>query len=409
MKEVLILGSTGSIGTQTLDIIRNNGDRFRAVGLTCRSRLGDLIEQIREFAPRAVCVGSEDDAKRVRSEFPNIDVTYGEQGLVDIAAMDCDIVLNALMGISGLAPTYEAIGRGREIALANKETLVAGGKLITDSCKENGVKIIPVDSEHSAIFQCLEGNGGSACARAFRDKPEGEAARPVRRILLTASGGPFKGMSIDDLKKVTPKQALKHPNWDMGAKITIDSATMMNKGLEVIEARWLFDIDADRIDVHVHPESIVHSMVEFMDGSVMAQMGLPDMKIPIGLALAYPGRLSLLDHFSGRDEDRTSDGSLDFFTKGANLTFEKADRKTFRCLDIAYAAIKEGGSMPIAMNGANEELVAMFLAGKISFLDIAETIEKVIGRIKAGEPKTVDDVLSIDREARKLARELLEQ
>ncbi|MBP3896197.1 MAG: 1-deoxy-D-xylulose-5-phosphate reductoisomerase [Mogibacterium sp.] len=407
MKKVLILGSTGSIGTQALEIIRNNRDKFSACGLSCRSRVDDLIAQIREFAPESVCVGNSDDAKRVRSEFPNLDVHYGDAGLVEIAGMDCDIVLNALMGISGLAPTYEAISHGRDIALANKETLVAGGEIVTELCREKGVKLIPVDSEHSAIFQCLEGNGGSACARAYKDDAGDGPDRAIRRILLTASGGPFRGRTLDEMRYVTIEQALNHPNWSMGSKITIDSATMMNKGLEVIEARWLFDIPADKIDVHVHPESIVHSMVEFMDGSVIAQMGLPDMKIPIGLALNYPDRLSLIPEFSGLDEDRGSDGSLDFFTKGANLTFEKADRKTFRCLDIAYAAIREGGSAPVVMNGANEELVAMFLAGNIGFTDIPETIERVMDKSGFSRPGTVEEILAIDNESRIMARKML--
>ena len=407
MKKVFILGSTGSIGTQALEIIRNNRDKFSACGLSCRSRVDDLIAQIREFAPESVCVGNSDDAKRVRSEFPNLDVHYGDAGLVEIAGMDCDIVLNALMGISGLAPTYEAISHGRDIALANKETLVAGGEIVTELCREKGVKLIPVDSEHSAIFQCLEGNGGSACARAYKDDAGDGPDRAIRRILLTASGGPFRGRTLDEMRYVTIEQALNHPNWSMGSKITIDSATMMNKGLEVIEARWLFDIPADKIDVHVHPESIVHSMVEFMDGSVIAQMGLPDMKIPIGLALNYPDRLSLIPEFSGLDEDRGSDGSLDFFTKGANLTFEKADRKTFRCLDIAYAAIREGGSAPVVMNGANEELVAMFLAGNIGFTDIPETIERVMDKSGFSRPGTVEEILAIDNESRIMARKML--
>ena len=427
MKKVLIMGSTGSIGTQALEIIRNNRERFTAVGLTCRSRVDDLIAQVKEFAPEAVCVGNEADAARVRAEFPGLEVFFGDKGLVQIASMDCDIVLNSLMGISGLAPTYEAISRGRDIALANKETLVAGGKLITDLCREKDVRLLPVDSEHSAIFQCLEGNGGSACGRAYREpgvhdyklnhsgkklkldlniniKNEDEAKlyRPVRRILLTASGGPFRGRSYESMKGVTVEQALNHPKWKMGSKITIDSATMMNKGLEVIEARWLFDVPADK---HVHPQSIVHSMVEFMDGSVIAQMGLPDMKIPIGLALNYPDRLDLLEEFDGIDEHRTSDGSLDFFTAGSSLTFEQPDRRVFRCIDLAYDALKEGGSAPVIMNGANEELVAMFLDGKIGFLDIPETIDRVMQNYDHREPSSVEEILEIDADARRITRD----
>lgn len=398
------MGSTGSIGTQALEIIRNNKEKFRAVGLTCRSRVDDLIEQVKEFSPEAVCVGNEADAARVKAEFPGIEVCYGDKGLVQIASMDCDIVLNSLMGISGLAPTYEAISRGRDIALANKETLVAGGKLVTDLCREKGVRLLPVDSEHSAIFQCLEGNGGSACGRAYRDPAEHDG-RPLRRILLTASGGPFRGRSYESMKGVTVEQALNHPKWKMGSKITIDSATMMNKGLEVIEARWLFDVPAEKIDVHVHPQSIVHSMVEFMDGSVIAQMGLPDMKIPIGLALNYPDRLRLLEDFDGIDEHRASDRSLDFFTTGASLTFEKPDRRVFRCIDLAYDALREGGSAPVVMNGANEELVAMFLAGKIGFLDIPETIDRVMQVYDHSEPSSVEEILAIDNEARRLTRD----
>ncbi len=401
------MGSTGSIGTQALDIIRNNKDKFRAVGLTCRSRIDSLIEQIMEFRPEAVSVGSPEDAIRVHTEFPEIEVFYGEAGLIEIAKMDCDIVLNSLMGISGLAPTYTAIGLGRDIALANKETLVAGGALVTDLCREKGVRLLPVDSEHSAIFQCLEGNGGSACGRAYRAQDKSDAVqRPVRRILLTASGGPFRGRSAESLRDVTIQQALNHPKWSMGSKITIDSATMMNKGLEVIEARWLFDVPADRIDIHVHPESIVHSMVEFMDGSVIAQMGLPDMKIPIGLALNYPDRLDLLPDFEG-DRGRGTDGALDFFTTGSDLHFEKADRKVFRCIDMAYRALEEGGAAPVVMNGANEELVAMFLAGKIGFTDIPDTIEGVMDEADFGTPSSVEEILAIDRETRIKVRELI--
>jgi 1-deoxy-D-xylulose-5-phosphate reductoisomerase len=400
MKKVLIMGSTGSIGTQALEIIRNNRDRFSVAGLSCRSRVDELITQIREFSPAVVCVGGPEDAAKVQREFPEIEVYYGDEGLVETAKADCDIVLNSLMGISGLAPTYEAISRGRDIALANKETLVAGGKLITDLCREKGVKLLPVDSEHSAIFQCLEGNGGSACGRAF--EISGSGGRQIRRILLTASGGPFRGRSLEEMRDVTVEQALNHPKWTMGSKITIDSATMMNKGLEVIEAKWLFDVPAEKIDIHVHPESIVHSMVEFMDGSVIAQMGLPDMKIPISLALNYPDRLELLSDFAD-GSDRGKDGALDFFSTGSKLTFEKPDRNVFRCIDLAYEAIREGGSAPVVMNGANEELVAMFLEGKIRFLDIPETIERVMESMPHSEPGSVEEILAIDKESRRLA------
>ena len=412
MKKVLILGSTGSIGTQALEIIRNNRDRFTAVGLTCRSRVDELIGQIREFRPAAVCVGSEEDAGRVRqalgSRAPEIFV--GDEGLVRIARIECDIVLNSLMGISGLAPTYEAIRCGRDIALANKETLVAGGRLVTELCRDRGVRLLPVDSEHSAIFQCLEGNGGSACGRAYGGSADESRSRrpdrPIRRIILTASGGPFRGRSLESLEDVTIEQALNHPKWTMGSKITIDSATMMNKGLEVIEARWLFDVPADKIDIHVHPQSIVHSAVEFMDGSVLAQLGLPDMKIPIGLALNYPDRLSLLNDFDRDAEDVPGAGALDLFGAGSELTFEKPDRKVFRCIDLAYASLREGKAMPAVMNGANEELVALFLAGRIGFIDIQNTIEKVMEAAFFPEPRSISDVLEADAWARSRAREL---
>ena len=268
------------------------------------------------------------------------------------------------------------------------------------------VRLLPVDSEHSAIFQCLEGNGGSACGRAYRDPDDSSVHRPVRRILLTASGGPFRGRSLDQMKGVTIEQALNHPKWSMGSKITIDSATMMNKGLEVIEARWLFDVPEALIDVHVHPESIVHSMVEFTDGSVIAQMGLPDMKIPISLALAYPDRMDLIEEFRPDTSDRLSSGALDFFTTGSHLTFEKPDRNVFRCIDLAYSALREGGAAPVVMNGANEELVAMFLAGRIGFLDIPNTIEKVMNAASFSAPAGVEEILHVDREARRMAVEL---
>ena len=412
MKRVLIMGSTGSIGTQALEIIRNNRDKFSVAGLTCRSRVGSLIEQIREFRPEAVSVGTADDAASVQREFPDVSVYYGEEGLVEIAQMDCDIVLNSLMGISGLAPTYKAIECGRDIALANKETLVAGGTLVTELCRKKGVRLLPVDSEHSAIFQCLEGNGGSACGRAYRDPSESGCeglSRPVRRILLTASGGPFRGRTLEEMRDVTIEQALNHPKWSMGSKITIDSATMMNKGLEVIEARWLFDVPAEKIDIHVHPESIVHSMVEFCDGSVIAQMGLPDMKIPISLALNYPDRMKLIGEFDPAADDAPGAGALDLFTTGSQLTFEKPDRKVFRCIDLAYQALRDGGAAPVVMNGANEELVAKFLAGKTGFLDIPETIEKVMERADFAAPRSVEDILHIDREARRMANEILKE
>lgn len=378
IKRIILLGSTGSIGTQTLDIVRENPDKFKVVVLTCKNRIEDLMKQIQEFEPEAVCVGNEEAAAQVSAAFPAIEVNIGDAGLREIVKVDADIVLNALMGISGMAPTYEAIMTCKDIALANKETLVAGGNLIMDLAAQKGVKILPVDSEHSAIFQCLEGNQG----------------RKVRRILLTASGGPFRGYSIDQLERVSLKEALNHPKWNMGRKITIDSATMMNKGLEVIEAKWLFDIEPSKIDVHVHPESIVHSMVEFDDTSIIAQLGLPDMRIPISLALGYPDRL----HYSGK--------SLNMFEDGVSLHFEKPDTEVFQCLKMACEAIENSGSYPILLNGANEELVAMILEGKIEFLDIQRSLRRLMDEHKSVEPTTIEDILEIDIESRAKAREL---
>lgn len=378
IKRIILLGSTGSIGTQTLDIVRENPDKFEVVALTCKNRIDDLIKQIQEFKPEAVCVGNKEAAARVSAAFPAIEVNIGDAGLREIAKVDADIVLNALMGISGLAPTYEAILTGKDIALANKETLVAGGSLIMQLAAEKEVKILPVDSEHSAIFQCLEGNRG----------------RKVRRILLTASGGPFRGYNIEKLERVSLQEALNHPKWSMGRKITIDSATMMNKGLEVIEAKWLFDIEPDKIDVHVHPESIVHSMVEFDDTSIIAQLGLPDMRIPISLALGYPSRL----HYSG--------DSLNLFEEGSSLHFEKPDTNVFECLSMAYEAIENGGSYPILLNGANEELVSMIIEGKIEFLDIQRSLRRLMDEHKLVKSNTIENILEIDKEARARAREL---
>lgn len=375
------MGSTGSIGSQALDIIRDNRDKFCVTGLSCRSRVDDLIKQIREFSPIAVCTGNEADARRVSRLFPSLEVYYGDEGLVSLADTPSDIVLNSLMGISGLAPTYRAVTNGMDIALANKETLVTGGNLITDLCMEKGVKLLPVDSEHSAIFQCLLGNQNQR----------------IKRILLTASGGPFRKSSIEELKSVTIEQALNHPKWSMGSKITIDSATMMNKGLEVIEAKWLFDVEPSVIDIHVHPESIIHSMVEFEDNSVLAQLGLPDMRIPISFAFNYPERLPL------------KGDSLDFFTMASELHFEKPRRDVFKCIDLAYRALHEGGSSPATLNGANEELVAMFLGGEIAFLDIQNTIEKVMDVSRVTNPSSVEEILEIDAEARARARELVKR
>ncbi len=373
MKNIAVLGSTGSIGTQALDVAEQNRERFRITALTCGRNIELFRRQLARFSPRLAVTARREDAERLSAEFPGVEFSWGMEGLIQAAAeSDSELVLNALMGMMGLTPTYHAIKAGKDIALANKETLVAGGQVILSAVREAGVRLLPVDSEHSAIFQCVQGN----------------EQNPVERILLTASGGPFRGWTRSQLENVTLSQALKHPNWVMGRKITIDSATLMNKGLEVIEAKWLFDIDAKNIQVHVHPQSIVHSMVEFADHSVMAQLGAPDMRIPIAYAFSYPERL-------------TNDiPGVDFFQVGA-LTFEPADMKTFRCLAMAYEAVLAGGSCPVVLNAANEVLVDDFLKGKISFLDIQEGVERALQAHKPVGELTLEGILEIDEETRR--------
>ena len=372
MKKIGILGSTGSIGTQALDIVKKNRDRFTITALTCGRRVDALTEQILEFDPEVVCVEQEADALRLKRQFPKTELLWGKEGLKQIAAQaDCEMVLNALVGMRGLEPTLSAIHAGRDIALANKETLVAGGAIVREALEEKGVRLLPVDSEHSAIFQALQGN----------------EEQKIRRILLTASGGPFRGYTLSELTEVTVEQALKHPNWSMGSKITIDSATMMNKGLEVIEAKWLFDVDPDIIEVVVQRESIIHSMVEFADGSIMAQLGMPDMRVPISYAFTYPDRL-----------ENDSEG-VDFFRLG-QLHFESVDLQVFRCLGMAYEALKLGGSYPVALNAANEVLVQQFLEGKITFIEIQNTIEKVLEQHIPRYNVDLNDILEVDGEIR---------
>ena len=379
MKKITVLGSTGSIGTQSLEVIKAHPDRFRVEALTCGKNKKKLEEQIEKFRPAFAVTEREEDAHDLMRKFPRTEFSWGEKGLIEAAEGGCDMVLNALMGMRGLAPTYAAIQAGKDIALANKETLVAGGELVMDAAAKAGVKLLPVDSEHSAIFQCLEGNQN----------------RPVKKILLTASGGPFRGYTKEQLENVTLEQALKHPKWNMGAKITIDSATMMNKGLEVIEARWLFDVEAEKIQILVHPQSIVHSAVEFMDNSVIAQLGVQDMRIPISLALGYPDRL------------KNGERELDFFGEGSNLTFEKPNPEVFGCISLAYEAIARGGSCPAVMNAANEVLVAAFLEEKIRFVDIEKTLACILDAHKTAYNLDLEGILEIDKETRKLTREIL--
>ncbi|GAB1476693.1 1-deoxy-D-xylulose-5-phosphate reductoisomerase [Bacillota bacterium] len=369
MKKIAILGSTGSIGTQALEIIRENREKFGVSVLTCGKQTRLLAGQIAEFNPELVCVEHEGEALSLNKQFPKVEVLYGKEGLKQAAAStDSSMVLNALVGMRGLEPTLAAVEAGKDIALANKETLVAGGPLVMKAAADKGVRLIPVDSEHSAIFQALKGNEG----------------QEIRRILLTASGGPFRGYSLAGLGRVTLEEALKHPNWSMGNKITIDSATMMNKGLEVIEASRLFDLAGEKIEVIVQRESIIHSMAEFQDGSIIAQLGTPDMKVPISYSFAYPDRLE------------NNKPGVDFLKLGI-LNFEPVDMNVFRCLGLAYEALRLGGSYPVVLNAANEVMVQRFLEGKIEFLDIQRTIEKVLNDHKPLDDLDIADILEVDR------------
>lgn len=371
-ENISIIGSTGSIGTQTLEICRNYG--VNVLGLSANSNIALLEEQIREFKPRVVCVVDEEKAKELAVKVRDVDVRIigGKDGLNEVATVKgSEMAVTAVVGISGLLPTIEAIKAKKDIALANKETLVTGGHIVTKLASEYGVKILPVDSEHSAIFQSMQG---------FLPKD-------IKRILLTASGGPFFGKKKCELENVTPSDALKHPNWNMGAKVTIDSSTLVNKGLEVIEAKWLFDVDIDKIKVLVHRQSVVHSMVEYNDNGVIAQLGTPDMKLPIQYALTYPERLLM------------SKNELDF-VKYKDLTFDEPDVETFRALGLAYKAGKEGGNMPCVFNSADEVAVDLFLNGKIKYLDIADIIESAMNNICKIENPTLEDILETDKAVR---------
>ncbi len=372
MKKIAILGSTGSIGTQALNIIEENKESFSVSVLSCGTRTELLEAQIKIHNPPLAVVWREADAMALQKKYSSTEFLFGMEGLIAAAKeSNSDIILNSLMGMMGLLPTYYGILAGKDIALANKETLVAGGELITDAVAKAKVKMLPVDSEHSAIFQALQGN----------------QEKDVNRIILTASGGPFRGYQKDQLKEVTLEQALNHPNWKMGSKITIDSATMMNKGLEVIEAKWLFDVSADQIQVVVHPQSVIHSMVEYKDHSIIAQLGVPDMRVPIGYAFSYPDRLE--NQISGVD-----------FYQLAMMSFEKPDLDTFQCLEFAYEAIKQGGSYPVVLNAANEVLVQQFLEGKIGFLDIQNTIETVLEQHVPVYQMDLETILQIDEQVR---------
>lgn len=371
MKKIAILGSTGSIGTQTLDVIRAHSDELEVVALAAGSNKERLKEQIREFHPELVSLSDEKKAQELKEELAGeaVEVVCGMDGLIEVAGIDsADVVVTAVVGMMGILPTMEAIRKGKDIALANKETLVTAGHLIIPMAREYGASILPVDSEHSAIFQCLQG----------------EPKKALDKILLTASGGPFRGKSAEFLETVTLEDALNHPNWSMGPKITIDSSTMVNKGLEVMEAKWLFGVDYSQIEVVIQPQSIIHSMVQYIDGAVIAQLGTPDMRVPIEYALFYPERRSL-------PGDR-----LDF-SKLSQITFEKPDYKVFRGLSLAIEAGKTGGTMPTVFNAANERAVAKFLKGEIKYTDIVRSIEKCMDAHKVSAHPDLEEILATEQ------------
>ncbi len=380
-RRITILGSTGSIGTQTLDVIRRHRDMFEVETIAAGSNAGLLIEQALEFDVNNAVIADEAKYKTVADALQarGIKVFTGEDSLCSLAAADnVDMVVGAMVGFSGLRPVLAALDAGKVVALANKETLVAAGAIVTAHALRHGGRILPVDSEHSAIFQCLQGANGN----------------PIEKIHLTASGGPFRSWERERIAKVTAADALKHPNWNMGAKVTIDSSTMMNKGFEVIEARWLFDVQPERINVVVHPESIIHSMVEFADGAVIAQLGCPDMRQPIGFALSYPERVSV------------GNRKLDF-AELASLSFSSADTERFPCLALAYEAIRRGGNIPCAMNAANEVAVAAFLQGRIGYYDIARIVEDGISGADFAASPSLDDIFATNEAAAARARKLL--
>lgn len=380
-KQIAILGSTGSIGSQALQVIEEHADLYEVYALTANNKVELLIEQARKFQPEVVIIANEEKYTQLRdalSDLP-IKVYAGMEAICQVVeSQPIHVVLTAMVGYSGLKPTMNAIRAGKAIALANKETLVVAGELINELAQQYRTPILPVDSEHSAVFQCLTGEIGNA----------------IEKVILTASGGPFRNCTMEQLQTVTKAQALKHPNWDMGAKITIDSATMMNKGFEVIEAKWLFGVRPDQIEVVVHPQSIIHSMVQFEDGSIKAQMGLPDMRLPIQYAFSYPDRI------------QSSFERLDFM-KYACLTFEQPDTNRFRNLALAYEAMNRGGNMPCIVNAANEIVVAAFLRDKISFLGMSDVIEQAMAKVSFVKSPTYDDYVATDAEARQVALNLI--
>ena len=379
-KQIAILGSTGSIGTQALQVIEEQSDRYEVYAITANNRVELLIEQARKFNPEVVVIANEakyEQLKEALADLP-MKVYAGAQALCDVVqAGPVDMVLTAMVGFAGLPPTMAAIRARKTICLANKETLVVAGELINELAEQYNVPILPVDSEHSAIFQCLAG----------------EVGNPIEKILLTASGGPFRKCSMEELAHVTKAQALKHPNWSMGAKITIDSATLMNKGFEVIEAKWLFGVKPEQIEVVVHPQSVIHSAVQFEDGSVKAQLGVPDMRLPIQYAFSYPDRL------------KASFDRLDLF-QVQNLTFEKPDTEKFRCLALAFQALHQGGNMACVINAANEVVNKAFLEDRIAFLKMADVIEETMGKVSFIAKPTYEDYLATDAEARRVAASL---
>lgn len=377
MKKIAIFGSTGSIGESTLQIIRENPDLFEVVTLVAGKNIKKIIEQIKEFKPKNVYIISKENAEILKDTFKNIKVFYGEAGMEEISKLtDFDISISALVGIAGLRPTYNMIKNGKTVALANKEVLVAGGELIMKTAKENNSKLLTVDSEHSAIMQCLNG----------------EESNKIDKILLTASGGPFFDKEISD--KITVEEALNHPTWNMGPKVTIDSSTMMNKGFEIIEAKWLFNVEPNQIEVVVHRKSLVHSMVQFKDGTIMANIGPKSMQIPIAYALNFPNRLE------------NNIEKLDLF-EIVDLKFEKPDLKKFKCLKLAYDAIEKGHSFQVVLNAANEVLVDSFLNKKIKYTDIPNMLEKVMNMYGKRELKTIEDILEFDKEVKEKTRELI--